>query len=76
MRDELDVGGAVAACGEQRGQLREVGDRRDVGRALLAAEAAVEIRADAAVPGVAGNLADVVDVVDHAFERDAGALGR
>ena len=29
-----------------------------------------------AVPGVAGELADVIDVVDDGLERDAGAIRR
>ena len=48
----------------------------DVGRALLAAECAVEIGADAAVPRVAGDLADAIDVIDHRIERDARAFRR
>ena len=47
------------------GSLVEVGDGVQVGRGLLAAVAAVEVGADAHVPGVAGELADVVDVIDQ-----------
>ena len=35
---------------------------------LLVAEAAVQVAADRGVPGVAGELADVVDVVGHRLE--------
>ena len=76
MRDELDVGGAVTARGEQGGDFRQVRDRRDVGRALLAAEAAVEVGSDAAMVRVAGDLTDVIDVIDYPFERDARAFRR
>ena len=65
MRDELDVVVGVAASLQQRLEFHQVGDGVEVGRRLLAAEAAVEVGADADVPGVAGQLADVVDVIDE-----------
>ena len=40
-----------------------------VGR-LLGAEAAVQVAADGRVAGVAGELADVVDMVGHGLETD------
>ena len=64
---------AVTAGPQQVRDAREVRDRLDLGRGLLAAERAVEIAADADVPRVARNLADVVDVVDQPIERDARA---
>ena len=76
MRDLLDVLLTVAARREQRGEPGQIGDGVEVGRALFAAEPAVEIGADAAVAGVAGDLADVIDVIADGLERDAGALGR
>ena len=39
---------------------------------LLAAVAAVEVAADGDVPGVAGKLADVVDVIDDLDQRHPG----
>src|SRR5512140_1646120 len=57
--DAGDVGVAVAARPEQRGNLLEIGDRVDVGRSLLRPVGAVEVRPDADVPGVARHLADV-----------------
>ena len=48
---------------------------RSSGR-LLAAVAAVQVGADAAVPRVAGQLADVVHVVDHVRQLHAGLLRR
>ncbi len=55
--------------------MREVCDRLHVRRALLAAEGAVEVRSDHAVARVAGELADVIDVIEHPLEGHAGALG-
>jgi hypothetical protein len=54
VHNAFDVGVAVAAFAEQRCHLLEVGDGREVSRALFFAEAAVEIRADSAVVRVAG----------------------
>ena len=70
------VVGIAARLRSKSGIFVQVGDRLDVRRALLAAEGAVEVRADHAVPCVAGDLADVIDVIDHAVERHAGALRR
>ena len=72
--DALHVGGVVTALLEQSGQLGEVGDGFEIGRGLLGAKAAVEIGADAAVACGAGELADVVNVIDHRVERDTGGL--
>ena len=72
MRNRFDIRFSVASAPQDSGQVREIGDRVHVRRALLAAECAVEIRADAAVPRVAGELADVVDVIDDGLERHAG----
>ena len=70
VHDAFDVGVAVAAVAEQRGHLLEVGDGGEVSRGLFFAEAAVEVCADAAVVRVAGQLADVVDVVDDVRHAD------
>ena len=59
---------------KQAGQLLQIGDRVEVARRLLAAEAAVEVGADAGVVGVAGELTDVIDVIDHVRQRHAGRL--
>ena len=58
------------------GQAGQIGDRVDVGRALLPAERAVEVGANPAVAGVAGELADVIDVIDHVFRASRRRLGR
>ena len=44
-------------------------------RDLLGAEAAVEVAADGGVTGVAGDLADAIDVVGHGLETDRFARG-
>jgi hypothetical protein len=62
-----EVVGAVAALREEVVELREVGDAVEVERRLLGAVAAVEIGADADVARVAGELADVVNVLADPF---------
>src|SRR3954447_21804012 len=70
VEDGVDVGAAVTAAVEDVGQLLQVGDRVEVAGGLLGAEAAVQVRADAAVQRGAGELADVVDVVGGGVEAD------
>jgi len=62
-----DVVGAVAALREEVGEVCEVGDAVEIERRLLGAVAAVEIGADADVARVAGELADVVNVLADPF---------
>src|SRR5215208_8303898 len=62
VRDRLDVVLPIATARQERRDPCEVRDGLDVRRGLLATESAVEIAADAHVPHVAGDLADVVDV--------------
>ena len=69
------VAGRIAAAGEDGVELLEVGDPIEADGDLLGAEAAVEVAADGGVPGVAGELADVVDVVGDGFEPDHLARG-
>ena len=73
--DPFDVRLAVASLLENLGDFVYVGDRIEIFRRLLFAEASIEVRADAAVLGIAGELANVVDVVDQFFERDIRLFG-
>src|SRR6266566_4173035 len=74
--DPFDSCFAVAALAQQVGNRLQVGNRVEVERRLLASEAAVQVRADGGVPGVAGQLAHVVDVVHHRFKLYACFLRR
>src|SRR6266540_5010782 len=74
VRNLIEVGFLVPALRKNAGQSREVCNRVHVGGTLLAAECAIEIRSDAAVPRVARDLADVIDVIDYRIERHARAL--
>jgi len=75
VHDAFDIVAGVAAAGQHVGKFAEVGDGLEVGRALFAAETAVEVGADPDMAGVTGELADVVDVVDLVFESHAEGLG-
>src|SRR3954471_23059126 len=55
-----DVAVAVSAGFQQIRNACEVRDGLDVGRRLFASECAVEIRADAAVASIAGDLANTI----------------
>ena len=63
----VGVGGASSAK-EGRSEGLEFFDGVQIGGALFGYKAAVQITADADVFGVAGDLADMVDVVDDGFE--------
>ena len=69
------AGVGVAAAGQDLRQLLEVGDPIQADGGLLGAEAAVEVAADRGVAAVAGELADVVDVVGDGLEADDLARG-
>src|SRR5262249_3980807 len=75
VHDALDVGVLVAAAAEQLGHLLQVGDGVQVAGRLLLAVAAVEVGADGGGAGVAGELADAVDVVAHVVELDKLRVG-
>src|SRR5205823_6038013 len=70
-RNQFDVGLLVSARGQHRRNAAEVCDRVEVGRGLLAAECAVEIGTDPGMTRVAGDLADVIDVIHDSFEFQA-----
>src|SRR4051812_16214041 len=68
--DAFDVLGFVASFCEERRQPAQISNGIEVTRRLLAAECPIEIRADAGVLSVSGNLANVIDVIDDAFELE------
>lgn len=70
MYDRGDIVLGVAARGQQAHQQLQIGDRVEVARRLLAPEAAVEVGAERGVACVAGQLADVIDLVGHVGERN------
>src|SRR5687768_6181557 len=74
VRNQLDVFLAITPRRQKRRQPREIRDGLNVCRTLLAPERAVQIRSNAAVPRVASDLADVVDLIDHRLECDASRL--
>ena len=70
MHDVGDVGLRISAPLKNGGNLPQVGDGLHIGGALLLAVAAVQIGPDGGVARAPGQLADMVDVVHHSFERD------
>src|SRR5438874_1050801 len=60
VHDSVDVGGRVPARTQQPGEIGQIRDRVQVLRTLFAAKFTIEIRTDTAVPGIAGQLADVI----------------
>ena len=64
VHDQFDILVAVTAFGQHRWQARQVGNRIEVGGRLFATESAVQVRADSRMTRVAGELTDVVDMVE------------
>ena len=64
MEDFDDVVVAVATGFQDRGEQLQVGDGIEFLGRLLVSEAAVEVGADGDVIGVAGDLADVINMID------------
>ena len=62
-------------AGQDCVEFLQVRDAIEPGGRLLGAEAAVQVAADGRVVRIAGELADVVDVVGHGFETDDLARG-
>src|SRR5215203_2143892 len=75
VRDRLDVVLAISPRAKPFGDAGEVRHGLDLQGRLLAAETAVEVAADADVSRVAGNLTDVVGVIEQPIERHARVLG-
>src|SRR5262249_47585422 len=70
VKDGGDVGGRVAAGLKKGGKFLQIGDGIELGGDLFGPEAAVEVGSDGDVIAVAGDLADVVNVVGDVVERD------
>jgi len=70
MHDAFDVACVIAAPSKQVRNSLQIRNRVQFARRLLGAETAIQIAADPAVPRVAGQLADVIDVVDEALHAD------
>ena len=68
------IGGIAATC-QNRVEFLQVAYAIEPGGGLLGAIAAVQVAADGRVVGVAGELADVVDVVGYGIETDDRARG-
>ena len=75
MHDVGDVFFLIATIFEHGGDAGEVGDGIEIFGGLFGAVAAVEVCTDAAVEGVAGELADVVDEIADDFEFEATSCG-
>src|SRR5262245_10706499 len=76
VHDTRDVDFAVAAGGEQPGQALQIGDGIEVEGRLLGAITAIEVRADGAMPRRAGELANVVNVIDDRLDLATGFVRR
>ena len=76
MSDQLDVGRFVSARCQQVRNARQVGDRIQVHWGLFAAKCAVEIRAAAGVTRVAGDLANVINVVNDSLQLQTDRFRR
>ena len=75
VHDALDIRLPVASPGEELRNVRQVRNGIEVARRLFATECAVQVRANADMGGVSRELADMVDVIDHALEPQGGGLG-
>ena len=64
----------VAAILHHFRELLQIGDRVEVGRALVATETAVEVTADPDVASVAGKLADMIILSDDIFTIDPNKI--
>ena len=70
VHDRFDIRLGVTPFSEQGWNLLQVSNRVQISGRLLAAESAIQIAADGRVPSVSGQLANVVDVIDHVFKTD------
>src|SRR5262249_20898075 len=76
VQDAFDCRPVITAPLKHLRQALHAGNRVQVRGRLLPAEAAVEISADRGMPSIAGQLANTVDVIDHAFQANIGLLRR
>jgi len=63
LEDPIDIFPGISACREERSDGDEISDAVEIHRRLLRPVTAVQIGADADMLRVAGDLADVIDVV-------------
>src|SRR5688572_2922809 len=70
MTNGRDVRVCVTPLGQEFWEALQIGDALALARRLLRPEAAIEIAANAGVFAVAGELADVVDLVDGRTQAD------
>src|SRR5262245_16775767 len=73
--DTVDILRTVAAAGERLRQRGHIGDAVEVHGSLLGPVTPIEISADADVPGVPGNLANVVNVLADLLYLQVEILG-
>ena len=67
-QDPFYIGLGVSASFKDGQQVLQIGDGVEIARRLFLPKPAIEIAADARVVGVASELADVIDVIDHGLE--------
>lgn len=76
VHDQGDVILFIPAVAKHCGQAGEVGDGFKIGRGLFAAVTSIQVRTDARMACVAGELAHVIDVIDECLEFQVGGLRR
>ena len=69
VEDRVDLGVLVAALREDALERLEIAIDAEIDRRLLVAESAIQIAADRDMPGIAGKLTDVIDMVRHGAQR-------
>src|SRR5688572_25678720 len=70
MHDRLDVLFRIATNGQQTRDLLEIGDGIEIARRLFASKAAVKVCPKSSMPGIAGQLTNIINMIDHAVQRD------
>ena len=68
----VDVGLGVASILQETFQAREVRDGVQILRGLFSSKSSIEIGANPHVIGIPGQLADVIGMIEHVIEYDAG----
>ena len=76
MRDKLDVGRLVPARCQQVRNARQVGDSIQVHWGLFSAKCAVEVRTDAGVTRIAGDLAHVIKMINDSVQLQTDRFRR
>src|SRR5579859_7095050 len=75
IHDQLDVGFLVASVAQERTNFLQVSNGIQIVGAALQAIATVKIATDRGMPGVPGELTDMIDVVDVCLQADYGVRG-